>query len=208
MTPVSTRGLRTGWGLVDDQASCVALLAKLLPVAGAPHLALVSLNGCWRTPRSLLTRASTTSLAFILKSTAPTTAAKIPTTAPESTTTTTTTTITKATLLPRTGLVDSYCAPGIFFAVERSDCSLSFCIGRHFHKGKSPRAARIAIPDDGNLLYLAVGFEGLAQLLFVHLVSKVPHVYSQFQLLSNIASTVGCLFLSGEGDCRALRYLL
>ena len=89
-------------------------------------------------------------LARILKTTAPAFATRP------------TTTAAKGTLRSRSSLVDSYDAPVYLFAVERGDRSLSFCTGRHFHKGESPGAARIAIMDDGNLLYLTVGFERFA----------------------------------------------
>ena len=69
---------------------------------------------------------------------------------------------TAAPLLSGPGLVDCYGATVELLTIERGDCSFSFRIVLHFHKGEPFGAARIAITDHMDLADLAMSFERVA----------------------------------------------
>lgn len=137
-----------------------------------------------RRGRLLIARTPATSTSAVASPATTTTASSATKAAATATTATkAATATTKATLRSRPSLVDSYGASVELFAIERSDCGLGLCTSGHFHKAKSFGPTSTAISHDGNLLYLAMGFESLAKLLFAHFISKVTYVNSQFFLL-------------------------
>jgi hypothetical protein len=63
-----------------------------------------------------------------------------------------------------------------FAPIQRSDGFLCFARVRHLNKGKTSRAAGVAVGYDANLIHLTMGFEKASQLGLAGAVGQVANV--------------------------------